>query len=339
LVGSEPDRPASPGQVLALAIDGPTASGKSALAMQLAARIPIEIVSCDSLMVYRGMDVGTGKPTPAERAAVPHHLLDVVSPDEPFHAARWAELARAALHAIVGRGRTPVIVGGTGLYLRALLGGLFEAPPPDPAIRLRHRDEAERDGVEALHARLGAVDAETAARVLPRDLVRISRALEVFEQTGQPISLLHRLQAAPSGVVQAATLVLEPPLDELRARIGRRFDAMVEGGLLDETRRLRAAFGGAARPLQALGYKQVGDHLDGNCTWDAAVAAAKTATAAYARRQRTFFRKQPPAAWRCGGVPEVDAVVTWWNAARAGASGGGRAEGHPFPPGASPRTV
>jgi tRNA dimethylallyltransferase len=327
LVGSE--RSAAPGRSLALAIVGPTASGKSALAMQLAARMPIEIVSCDSLMVYRGMDVGTGKPSAAERAAVPHHLLDVASPDEPFHAARWAELACAALDGIVRRGRTPVIVGGTGLYLRALLGGLFEAPPPDPAIRLRHREEAERDGVEALHARLVAVDPETAARVLPRDLVRISRALELFEQTGQPISLLRRLQAGPPTAVQAATLVLEPPLDELRVRIARRFDAMVEGGLLEETRRLREMFGRATRPLQALGYRQAGDHLDGNCTWDAAVAAAKMATAAYARRQRTFFRKQPPEAWRCGGVPEADAVVAWWDAARNDASDGARAGGRP----------
>ena len=294
-----------------LAVVGPTAAGKSALAMQLAARLPLEIVSCDSLMVYAGMEVGTGKPTAADRAAVPHHLLDVVSPAEPFHAARWAELARAAVEGIAARGRTPVIVGGTGLYLRALVGGLFEAPPPDAAIRARHREEAARDGVEQLHARLASVDPEAAARVLPRDLLRISRALEVYEQTGQPISVLRR-QAAPASGLTAATVVLDPPLEELRPRIDRRFDAMIEGGLLDETRRLRDAYGTDARPLQALGYRQMGDFLDGRCSWEEAVVAAKAATAAYARRQRTFFKKQPAAAWRSPAVPDADAVLAWW---------------------------
>jgi len=316
LVGPEPAQapppaatPASGAAVLALV--GPTAAGKSALAMQLAARLPIEIVSCDSLMVYTGMDIGTGKPTAADRAAVPHHLLDVVSPAEPFHAARWAELARSAIEGIAARGRTPVIVGGTGLYLRALVGGLFEAPPPDAGIRARHRAEAARDGVERLHARLASVDPETAARVLPRDLVRISRALEIYEQTGQPISVLHR-QAAPATGLTAAAVVLDPPLEELRPRIDRRLDAMIDEGLLVETRRLRAAYGPGARPLQALGYRQMGEFLDGRCSWNEAVVAAKAATAAYARRQRTFFKKQPATAWRCRALPEADAVLAWW---------------------------
>ena len=294
-----------------LAVVGPTAVGKSALAMELGARMPIEIVSCDSLMVYAGMDVGTGKPTAADRAAVPHHLLDVVSPAEPFHAARWADLARAAIAGIVTRGRTPVIVGGTGLYLRALTGGLFEAPPPDPLIRARHRAEADAAGVEALHARLRVVDPETAARILPRDLVRISRALEVFEQTGRPISELRR-QAEPAAPLSAATVVIDPPLGDLRPRIDRRFDAMIAGGLLEEVRALRAAFGVDARPLQALGYRQMGDFLDGRCSFDEAVAAAKAATAAYARRQRTFFKKQPAAAWRASALPGPEEVLVWW---------------------------
>ena len=312
MVGAEKAAAArSLADVRVLAVVGPTASGKSALAMQLAERLSIELVSCDSLMVYAGMDVGTGKPTAAERAAVPHHLLDVVSPAEPFHAARWAALARAAIEGIVARGRTPVIVGGTGLYLRALVGGLFEAPPPDPAIRERHRTEAAQGGVEALHARLRTVDPETAARVLPRDLMRISRALEVYEQTGQPISVLRR-QAEPASGLRASTVVLDPPLEELRGRIDRRFDAMMNGGLLDETRALRDAFGTAARPLQALGYRQLGDFLDGRCPLEEAITAAKSATAAYARRQRTFFRKQAPPTWRCPTLPTADAVLDWW---------------------------
>jgi tRNA dimethylallyltransferase len=293
-----------------VALVGPTASGKSALALALAAHIPIEIVSCDSLMVYSRMDIGTGKPTAAEQRLVPHHLIDVVAPDQAFHAARWAELARNAIAGIVARGRTPVIVGGTGLYLRALLGGLFEAPPPDETIRRRHRDEAARDGSAALHARLAAIDPETASRVDPRDLIRISRALEIFEQTGEPISVLHR-RAAPAAELVCATVILEPPLDRLREAIGRRFDAMMAAGLVDETRRLRDTFGPEVRALQALGYRQIGEFLAGALTLADAVAAAKAATAAYARRQRTFFRKQP-AAWRLGELPQVDALVAWW---------------------------
>lgn len=293
-----------------VALVGPTASGKSALALALAAHVPIEIVSCDSLMVYSGMDIGSGKPTAAEQRLVPHHLIDVVAPNQAFHAARWAELARSAIGGIVARGRLPVIVGGTGLYLRALLGGLFEAPAPDEAIRRRHRDEAGREGSAALHARLAAIDPETATRVDPRDLIRISRALEIFEQTGEPISVLRR-RAAPAAELVCATVVLEPPLERLREAIGRRFDAMMAAGLVDETRRLRDTFGPEVRALQALGYKQIGEFLEGRLTVAGAVAAAKVATAAYARRQRTFFRKQP-AAWRLGELPQVDALVAWW---------------------------
>jgi tRNA dimethylallyltransferase len=295
-----------------LVIAGPTASGKSDLAMRIAERLPVEIVCCDSQQVYVGLDIGTGKPTATDRQLVPHHLLDVVLPSETFHAARWAALARTAIHHIVARGRVPLLVGGTGLYLRALLAGLFEAPPPIAALRDLHRDEARLLGVEALHARLAAIDPSTAARVMPRDLVRISRALEVYEQTGVPISVLRQRQIAPSDIA-AAKLVLDPPLDLLRERIARRFDAMMASDLLGEARNLRTRFGNDARPLHSLGYKQLGEHLDGTVTLEEAVAAAKSATVAYARRQRTWFRKETNA-WRAEATPDVDAVLTWWNA-------------------------
>lgn len=316
------------GPLSVLALVGPTASGKSALALRLAALLPIEIVCCDSQQVYVGMDVGTGKPTASEREAVPHHLLDLVQPTEVFHAARWAELARAVVGQVAARGRVPVIVGGTGLYLRALAGGLFDAPPPDEAIRTRHREEALRDGVETLHARLAVVDPETAARVMPRDLVRISRALEVFEQTGVAISELRR-RSTRASELRLATVVLDPPLAELRARISRRFDQMMAAGLLAETRDLRARFGPEARAFGALGYRQMGDHLDGRLTLDEAVAAAKAATAAYARRQRTWFRKEE-GAWRVETAPEPEAVAQWWRGAVAG-DGAGRAALSPSP--------
>jgi tRNA dimethylallyltransferase len=279
-----------------LAVLGPTASGKSALALDLARRLGGELVSCDSQQVYIGMDVGTAKPTREERREIPHHLLDVVHPNETFHAARWAAMARVALRAIAARGRLPIVVGGTGLYFRALTVGFFEAPPPDPEIRARHRDEAAQLGVEAMHARLAAVDPAAAAAIGVRDLVRISRALEIYEQTGVPITALRR-EAAPPDDLQPHAIVLDPPLPELRRRIEARAARMFAEGFEDEVRALRAAgYGPALRPLQALGYQQVGAMLDGACTREQALADTISATVAYARRQRTWFRKEAAAA-------------------------------------------
>jgi tRNA dimethylallyltransferase len=274
-----------------MAILGPTASGKSALALALATRLPVEILCCDSMQVYRGLDIGTAKPSAREQAAVPHHLLDLVEPGEPFHAARWAELARAAIAAVTARGRLPVIVGGTGLYFRALVRGLFEAPPSDPALRARHENEARTLGVPALHARLVAIDAEAAARILTNDLVRISRALEIHEQTGVPMTVLHRRAPAPAPL-SLYTVLLDPPLPVLRPAIAARVDSMMAAGFLDEVRALRAAGHGATRALAGLGYRQLGEHLDGAIGLGEAVEQIRGATVAYARRQRTWFRKE-----------------------------------------------
>ena len=296
-----PDR----SRVRFVAILGPTASGKSALGLALAERVGGEIVACDSQQVYIGMDIGTAKPTADERRRVPHHALDLVHPDEPFHAARWAAIARAAIADVSGRGRLPIVVGGTGLYYRALVTGLFEAPPPDPAIRARHRAQSAADGVESLHARLAAIDPEAAAAIRVRDLVRISRALEVFEQTGVPITTLRR-RAAPPADLAPTVLLLDPPLATLRARIGARVEQMIAAGFLDEVRALRAAgYGPALKPLQALGYKQLGAVLDGAASLADAAAETVQATFAYARRQRTWFRKQE-AARRFEDEPRVE---------------------------------
>jgi tRNA dimethylallyltransferase len=288
-----------------VAVLGPTASGKSALGLALAERTGGEIVACDSQQVYVGMDVGTAKPTADERRRVPHHALDLVRPDEPFHAARWAAVARAAIADIAARGRLPIVVGGTGLYYRALVTGLFDAPPPDEAIRARHRAEAAAAGVEALHARLATVDPEAAAAIRVRDLVRISRALEVYEQTGVPITTLRRRAAAPADLAPTV-LLFDPPLPALRARIAARVDQMIAAGFLDEVRALRAAgYGPTYKPLQALGYRQLGAVLDGTLSLADAVAETVQATFAYARRQRTWFRKQE-AARRFEGEPAID---------------------------------
>jgi tRNA dimethylallyltransferase len=291
-----------------VAILGPTASGKSGLALALAEHRGGEIVCCDSQQVYIGMDVGTAKPTAAERQRVPHHALDLVTPDQPFHAARWADLARAAIHAIAGRGRLPIVVGGTGLYYRALVAGLFEAPPADPAIRARHREEAARDGVAALHARLAAIDPDAATAIRPGDLVRISRALEVYEQTGVPISTLRRQAAAPRDLAPTV-LLIDPPLDVLRPRIATRVADMLAAGFLDEVQALRAAgYGPTLKPLQALGYRQLGEVLDGKLTLAAATDETIRATVQYARRQRTWFRGEA-AALRLDAAPALEPAL------------------------------
>lgn len=275
-----------------VAILGPTASGKSALALDLAQQLGGEILCCDSMQVYRGMDIGTAKPTPEERAAIPHHLLDLVTPAEQFHAAAWAEAARTIIQDAEKRERLPIIVGGTGLYFRALVRGLFEAPRPDPTIRARHQAEAAQLGVPALHKRLSEIDQEAASKILPGDLVRISRALEVFEQTGTTISELRRQQPVVPPPLRIFSVLLDFDLDYLRTRIAARVDHMIAAGFVDEVRSLRAAGFASARSMQALGYKQLGQHLDGTLTLDAAIADIKSATSAYARRQRTWFRRE-----------------------------------------------
>jgi tRNA dimethylallyltransferase len=296
------------GAIRILAILGPTAAGKSALAMALAERLDGEIVACDSQQVYIGMDIGTGKPTREERRRVPHHGLDLCHPDEPFHAARWAALARAACKSIAGRGRLPIVVGGTGLYYRALTAGLFEAPPPDPALRARHREIYESEGNEPLRLRLLQVDPEAAAGIAPRDFVRTSRALEVYEQTGIAITTLRRQAPRPRDL-QPTTLVLDPSQEELRARIEARVQAMLADGFLDEVRALRAAgYGAGLKPMQALGYRQLGAVVDGTASLAEAVTETVQATNAYARRQRTWFKKEPASA-RFSAVPSLETAL------------------------------
>ncbi len=303
-VSAEPSRGAGPDVV---AILGPTASGKSALGLELTAALGGEIACCDSMQVYRGMDVGTGKSSPAERAACPHHLLDVVEPDQPFHAAAWADHARRIIDDMAPRGSLPVIVGGTGLYFRALVKGLFQAPPSDAQIRARHQERARLDGVGALHTALATIDKVAAAAILPTDLVRISRALEIFEQTGMTISDLRRT-ATPARPFRVFAIILDPPLDELRVRIAARVDTMMADGFLDEVTALRARGFGQARALQSLGYRQLGQHLDGTLALPEAVAEIKRVTTTYARRQRTWFRKET-ATLRLSGAPDISSLL------------------------------
>jgi tRNA dimethylallyltransferase len=285
-----------------VAIVGPTAAGKTARAVALAAAHGGEIVSCDSMQVYRGADLGTAKPDAEERRRAPHHLIDVVAPDEPFSAARYVGLADAAIAAIAARGRPVFIVGGTGLYLRALRWGLFEAPGRDEALRRALLDE-ERARPGALHARLAAVDPASAARLAPRDLVRLVRALEVHALTGRPISA-HHAAHAPVARHAMRVFVIDPDPAWLEARIAARVGAMLSAGLVDEAVALRARYGPGIAVLQAVGYKEALLHADGHLTAAALAPTIVRATRRYARRQRTWFRKEPDARF----VPTAEAI-------------------------------
>jgi tRNA dimethylallyltransferase len=278
-------------------VAGPTASGKSALALALARRAGGELVNADSQQVYRGLDVGTAKPTAAERAAVPHHLLDVAEPGEGMDAARFVALADAAIREIAGRGRLPVVVGGTGLYLRALLHGVVAAPGRDPALRARLEEEAARLGRPALHARLAALDPAAAARIRPNDLVRIVRALEIAAGGRLP-SDLHAAHAFREDRYDAALVALDPPRAELHVRIDARVREMFEGGLLDEARALLARFAGGALPARLpLAYPEAVAVVRGELELEEAIRRVQVAHRRYARRQIVWLRAERGVEW------------------------------------------
>lgn len=302
----------APGWPLAVIV-GPTASGKSAAALRLSEAAPVEIVSCDSLQVYRGLDIGSAKPSAAERARVRHHLLDVVSPHEDFSAARYAELARAALAEIRERRHWPLVVGGSGLYLRALLQGLFAGPARDEGLRRRLERLAERRGDLALHALLARVDPAAAARIHPRDRLRSVRALEVYRLTRRRLSSHFEAPGRPLEGFDVALFGLEPERGELRARVERRTAEMFQAGLVEETRAaLRGSPGGPPRPLKAIGYRQALEVIAGRTSLAAARQRVVTETMQYAKRQMTWFRHQAQVAWFPGPEPLIEAVRAFW---------------------------
>ena len=279
----------------AVCLLGPTASGKSRLAMHLAARLPVEIVSIDSGQVYHGMDIGTAKPSLAERAAVPHHLIDLVEPTESYSAGRFRSDAIEAIGAILGRGKLPLLVGGTMLYYRSLVQGMDALPPADPAMRASLDAEAAAKGWPALHAELARVDPKTAARLAPNDSQRIQRALEVFRATGTPISAL---QTAPKALLpfqlKAFALI---PADRavLHAKIAARFDQMLAAGLVGEVESLRKTFAlGASMPsMRCVGYRQAWEYLEGTIDKAALREKGIAATRQLAKRQLTWLRSLP----------------------------------------------
>ncbi|HEX2877421.1 MAG TPA: tRNA (adenosine(37)-N6)-dimethylallyltransferase MiaA [Polyangiaceae bacterium] len=278
-----------------LCIVGPTASGKSALALRLASSLGGEILSADSMQIYRGFDVGTGKPNAEERALVPHHLVDVADPLEAWDAARWADEAVRLIAEIRSRGRVPIVCGGTFLWVRALIYGLAEAPRGDDELRARHRAWAEQEGRAALHARLTEVDPPTAARLAPNDFVRVSRALEVFELTGKPMSEVQAAHGFRAPRFAARLLGVARERAEQDELIASRVRGMLAAGWLAEVEALRAAGFGEARAMASVGYRQITEAMAaGTVTDEAALAEAIVrATRVFARRQRTWLRDQP----------------------------------------------
>lgn len=286
-----------------VAVVGPTASGKSDLGIALARHFGGEIVNCDSVQVYRGIEIATAKVPPAARQGVPHHLIDFVDPTALMTAVEWAELARRVIEGIESRGRWAFLVGGTGFYLRALTTRFFESPPIDPALRPRLQGLMERRGVEHLHRMLQRVDPELAGAYAPRDWSRVVRALEVRFSSGRPLSEWQR--ESPEEPTDEARrmryLVLAPPRDELYQRINLRVEQMVEQGLLGEIEELIA--GGVpptAKAFQAHGYKRFVEYLLGKRTFDSAIEQMKLDTRHYAKRQWTWWRAQKMTVWLDG---------------------------------------
>jgi tRNA dimethylallyltransferase len=277
---------------------GPTATGKSAVALAIASRAGGEIVNCDSTAVYRGFDIGTDKVPLAERRGIPHHLVDVVEPTDIYTAARYVQDALAAIERIYDQGRWPIVVGGTGLYYRALFRGLFPGPGADAGIRSRLEDIAQRRGVGFLHRMLRRVDAASAARIQPRDLKRMVRALEVFFLTGTALTSHFAATVSPLAGYRTVSVALSPPMPLIAERVARRVDAQFEQGLMDEIRGLLArGVPETARPFGGLVYRQALEYLHGVRSEADTRELITRENRRYARRQLTWFRKEPDLVW------------------------------------------
>jgi tRNA dimethylallyltransferase len=276
-------------------ITGPTGTGKSDVALRLAREFPVELVSVDSAQVFRGLDVGSAKPDAATRAAVPHHLLDLVDPADNYSAGQFVRDAARAIDDIEARGRIPLLVGGTMLYLRALIGGIAEMPEGSDEIRARLDADAARLGWPALHAQLATVDAAAAGRIHPNDAQRIQRALEVYAVTGEPISAHQARTKSPVEREFVVTALMPTDRARLHAALDARFAAMLEAGLLGEVRRLfsRGDLTDAHPAIRAVGYRQLWAHLAGGYSFETAVARAQAATRQLAKRQMTWLRSMP----------------------------------------------
>ena len=277
---------------------GPTGIGKTSAAIEIAEVFGGEIISADSMQIYRLMDIGTAKPTASEKARIPHHLIDIIDPDEDFDAARFISLARPLVFDLHRGGTLPVIAGGTGLYIKALLHGLFQARPPEPEIRRRLKDEAAAFGPETLHERLAHIDPQAAIRMHPNDTFRIIRALETYEITGRTLSDHHRTHGFVDSPFRTFKIGLHMERDQLYQRINRRVDRMIAAGLLEEVKSLlQRGYSEDLKSMQAIGYRQMVDYLKGRLEWEEALRILKRDSRRYAKRQMTWFKADPSIGW------------------------------------------
>ena len=293
-------------------VTGPTGSGKSSLAIELAERFEGEILNADSMQVFRYMDIGTAKPSAADRARVPHHLFDVVDPKEPYSAGRYAKEARVAAASIHARGHVVFLTGGTGLYIRAFLDGLIETENVDPGLRKRLEEEQARAAEEGdplrLHRRLSEFDAAAAGKIHPNDVRRTVRALEILEQSGERASSIRQAHGFRDRPFRVLHLCIDPGREVLSARIEKRAEAMLEGGLLREVRMLRdRGYAADLKPMQAIGYRHIQPVVDGADTLANALESMKADTRRFARRQRTWVRPLPDVHWH--DPADLDAIV------------------------------
>jgi tRNA dimethylallyltransferase len=282
---------------LLVVILGPTASGKTALSLHVAERLQGEIISCDSVAVYRDLEIGTAKPTQEERRRIPHHLIDIAGPEEVITAGDYSRLARQAVGGISARARLPIVVGGSGLYLRALLEGLFPGPPRSEELRSRLRTSAAERGTEYLHKLLRRLDPGAAQTIHANDVPKVVRALEVSISARAPMTGLWRQGRDPLQGFRIIRVGLNPDREALYQRINQRAQEMFSAGLLEETRMLIERYGSSVWPLNSLGYKQATQHLRGELSLEQAIVAAQQGHRNYAKRQMTWFRREPDVHW------------------------------------------
>jgi tRNA dimethylallyltransferase len=294
---------------LLVVILGPTGSGKTALSLELATRFGGEIVNCDSVAMYREFQIGTAKPTAEEQARAPHHLLDVIEPTSFTTAGEYARKAREVLSEIQRRGALPIVVGGTGLYLRALLEGLFAGPERSEELRERLRQRAHEKGAHYLHRLLQRMDAQAASRIHANDVPKMIRAIEVCLAAKQPMSEQWKSGRDPLSGFDILRIGLDPNRAELYRRIHERVLAMFDAGLVEETQQMLKKYGDAARPLNSIGYKQVVQLLKGEIAREAAVDAVQQAHRNYAKRQMTWFRREPEVNWLAGFGDRAEVIA------------------------------
>jgi tRNA dimethylallyltransferase len=281
-----------------LVICGPTGIGKTSSAIATAERYNGEIIGADSMQIYRQLDIGTAKPTPTEQSRIPHHMINVAEPDEPFDASRYSHMAREIVSNLHDRKVLPLVVGGTGLYIKALLYGLFEAEKPDECIRQRLKVEADSVGCEEMHRRLDRIDPEAAGRIHPHDTVRIIRALETYEQTGQTLTEYHRKHGFPDSPYRVLKIGLNMEREVLYKRINKRVDLMIAENLVEEVKGLMdRGYSEDFKSMQSLGYRHMVDYLLGRLDWEEAVRTMKRDTRRYAKRQLTWLRADPQIVW------------------------------------------